>query len=55
MYEDCGVFPPSVIDYMVKLLRKENDEDLNATLARMPAEERLTATRQIMHRDIHRH
>jgi len=55
MYEDSGVFPPSVIDYAVKLLTKENDEHLNQSLARMPAEERLTATRQIMHRDIHRH
>jgi len=55
MFESSGVFPPSVIDYMVKLLRKEDDEHLNASLARMPAEERLTATRQVMHRDIHRH
>jgi len=54
MYEGYGVFPPSMIDYVVKLLASENDEHLNSEFARMPAEERLTATRQVMHRDIHR-
>lgn len=55
MYEELGVFPPSVIDYVADLLIKEHDEHLNRQLAQMPAEERLTATRQIMHRDLHRH
>ena len=55
MYDEFGVFPPSVIDYVVDLLAKENDEHLNRQLSRMPAEERLTATRQIMHRDLHKH
>jgi glutamine synthetase len=54
MYEEFGVFPPSMIDYVVRLLAKEKDENLNRELAHMPAEERLTATRQVMHRDIHR-
>ena len=39
---------------LTQLLDKERDEDLNGELARMPADERLTATRQVMHRDIHR-
>lgn len=55
MYEDFGVFPPSVIDYVADLLTKEGDEHLNRALSKMPAEERLTATRQVMHRDLHRH
>ena len=54
MYDDFGVFPSSVIDYVAGLLDKENDEHLNREFAQMPAEERLTATRQVMHRDIHR-
>ena len=55
LYEGFGVFPPRVIDYVIKLLAHENDEHLNATLAMMSAEERLTSTRRVMHKDIHRH
>lgn len=54
LYEEEGPFPPRVIDHVVKLLLQEDDADLNETLAHLPAEERLTATRQVMHRDIHR-
>jgi len=54
MYEAPGAFPPRIIDYVIEQLMKEDDEKLNEQLGHMPAEERLTATRQIMHRDIHR-
>ena len=55
MYEDSGVFPPRVIDYQIKLLEREDDEKLNRDFSRLPAEERLVATRDLMHKDIHRH
>jgi glutamine synthetase len=55
MYEDFGVFPKSVIDYQIELLLRENDEQLNRDFSKLPAEERLTATRELMHKDIHRH
>ncbi len=55
MYEGFGVFPKAVIDYQLRLLRKEHDESLNRDLSLMSAEERLTATRELMHKDIHRH
>jgi glutamine synthetase len=55
LYEDFGVFPASIIDYQVRLLQGENDEGLNADLARMPADERLKATRSLMHRPLHVH
>jgi glutamine synthetase len=55
MYEDFGVFPQQVIDHQIRLLMKENDEHLNSDFAQLPAEERLTATRELMHKDIHRH
>ncbi len=55
MYEDFGVFPAAVIDHQIRLLRKENDEHLNSDFSKLPAEERLTATRELMHKDIHRH
>jgi len=54
MYEKDGHFPPRVIDHVIALLAKENDETLNHDLAQMSAEERLQRTRQLMHRDIHR-
>ncbi len=55
MYEREGIFPPSVIDYMANLLKKENDTDMNAYLIDLPADDRLLETRKIMHKDIHRH
>ena len=55
LYEGFGVFPASIVDYQVRLLEGEDDERLNADLARMPADERLTATRAVMHRALHRH
>jgi len=55
MYEEFGVFPSRVLDHQVQLLAREDDENLNADLAKMSAEERLTKTRRLMHKDIHRH
>ena len=55
MYQEAGVFPPRVIDYQIALLSEEDDEKLNRDFARLPAEERLVATRELMHKDIHRH
>jgi glutamine synthetase len=55
LYEELGVFPRTVIDHQIELLEKEHDEKLNSQFAKLPAEERLTATRELMHKDIHRH
>ncbi|MBF0441643.1 MAG: glutamine synthetase, partial [Oligoflexales bacterium] len=55
LYEQFGIFPKSIIDYIIRLLDKENDENLNKELARMSAEERLVETRKLMHREIDRH
>jgi glutamine synthetase len=55
LYERDGVFPPSVIDYVAKMLRAENDEAMNKRLADLPADDRLHETRRIMHKDLHRH
>jgi glutamine synthetase len=54
-YERDGVFPSSIIDYVVKLLKDENDLDINSRLVDLPADERLHETRKIMHKDIHKH
>jgi hypothetical protein len=55
MYEVDGAFPPRVIDHMIEILARENDEFLNDQLSRMSAEERLHETRRLMHKDIHKH
>ena len=54
-YERGNVFPSSVIDYITKLLRAENDEILSKSLSELPPDERLSETRKIMHKDLHRH
>ena len=55
LYEREGVFPPAMIDYVSRLLVAENDENMNAWLADLPADDRLHETRKIMHKDLHRH
>jgi glutamine synthetase len=55
LYERDGVFPPSVIDYVARLLLAEGDETMNQKLADLPADDRLHETRKIMHKDLHRH
>jgi glutamine synthetase len=52
MYEEFGVFPKRIIDYVADLLLRENDASLSRDLAHMPTDERLPVTRHIMHRDI---
>jgi glutamine synthetase len=54
LYERSGVFPPQIIDYMIKLLERERDENMNSVLADLPADDRLHETRKIMHKDLHR-
>lgn len=55
LYEADGVFPPSMIDYVVRLLEEEDDAEMNRQLADLPADDRLHRTRAIMHKDLHRH
>ncbi len=54
-YEREHVFPPSVIDYVTRMLLAENDENMNQYLSDLPADDRLHETRKIMHKDLHRH
>jgi glutamine synthetase len=55
LYEREGIFPPSIIEYVAKLLSSEKDEFINQTLADLPADDRLHETRKIMHKDLHKH
>jgi len=55
LYERDGIFPPSIVDYVARLLQAENDELMNKWLFDLPADDRLNETRKIMHKDLHRH
>ena len=55
LYERDGIFPPSVVEYVARLLAKEDDEFMNVRLADLPADDRLHEIRKIMHKDLHRH
>lgn len=54
LYEMDGVFPPAVIGYVIRQLRMEKDRDLARHLSELPADDRLSETRLIMHKDIYR-
>ena len=55
LYERDGVFPESIIEYVAQLLEAEGDEKMNQFLVDLPADDRLSETRRIMHKDLHRH
>lgn len=55
LYERDGIFPPGVIDYVVRMLQAENDEGMNKQLVSLPAHDRLHEIRKIMHKDLHKH
>ncbi|MBP1768927.1 MAG: L-glutamine synthetase [Candidatus Aminicenantes bacterium] len=55
LYERDDVFPGGIIDYVARLLEKEDDEFMNKKLADLPADDRLHEIRKIMHKDLHRH
>lgn len=55
LYERDGIFPAGAIDYVISLLKAEDDEDMNRVLLDLPADDRLRRTREIMHKHLHRH
>lgn len=55
LYETGGVFPPSIINYVARMLQAEDDENLNVHLKELPADERRREIRSVMHKDLHRH
>jgi glutamine synthetase len=53
LYEEDKVFPPAVVDYVIRALRAERDEDLARYLSKLPADDQLEKTRKVMHKDIY--
>ncbi len=55
LYEKDGIFPGSIIDYVIGLLKNEDDADLSRKLAKLSGADYLREVRKVMHRDLHRH
>ncbi len=55
LYEKDGIFPPSIIDYVIELLKAEDDANLSRKLAKLSGTNFLREVRRVMHRDLHRH
>lgn len=55
LYEKDGIFPSSIIDYMIDLLKAADDASLSANLERLSGNDFLREVRRIMHRHIHRY
>ena len=53
-YEEEGIFPPVLIDQVIRRLRAEGDEDLAQRLSDMPADSRRRFAESLMHKEIHR-
>ncbi len=55
LYTRDGIFPQSILQYMMDLLIAEDDENMNQRLTSMPADQRLNESLKIMHGNLHRH
>lgn len=55
LYQRDNVFPESIIEYQISLLRNENDRNLFTKLSKLKGKTRKSLLLKIMHRDIHRH
>jgi len=55
LYERNGIFPPGIIDYVIRILKAEKDDSLSSEWDRLSEKERAIQVRKIMHRDLHKH
>lgn len=55
LFQRENIFPESIIEYIIKLLQAENDEQINQRLAEMAENDRLREIRKILQKDLHRH
>lgn len=54
-FERDGLFPSRIVDYVLKLLRSEQDDRLAKDLHELGPQQRARTMRKVMHRDPHRH
>ncbi len=55
LYEKEGIFPAGIIDYVIDLLKNEDDADLCQKLSKLSGADLLKEVRKVMHRNLHRH
>lgn len=55
LYQRENIFPDSIIEYQLNILRNENDRNLFNRLSKLKGKAREALLLKIMHRDIHRH
>jgi glutamine synthetase len=55
LYEREEIFPPGIIEFIIKMLEAEDDELRDKRLKDTPADKRLLRIRKIMHEDLHKH
>jgi glutamine synthetase len=55
LYLREGIFTEKIIENTAKLLKEEDDKELNAQLRSLPEAEKAIASRRVMHRAIHKH
>lgn len=55
LYEENGLFPKSLVDYVIALLEQQNDETLVDKLATLEPEERSRFLIQILQSELYRH
>jgi glutamine synthetase len=53
-FEDRG-FSPRLVDLILQKLENEADDGLSERLRKLPAADRLKASRSLMHKDLHKH
>jgi glutamine synthetase len=54
-FEQDNLFPKKIVEHIYKKLKKEDDKNINERFAELTADQRLQATREIMHKDLHKH
>ncbi|HRP03011.1 MAG TPA: glutamine synthetase beta-grasp domain-containing protein [Candidatus Kapabacteria bacterium] len=55
LFEANGIFPYNVTDYIANVLLNENDKNLNKRLMSLPDDEKVSESRRIMHKHLHKH
>jgi glutamine synthetase len=54
LYERENIFPASIVNYVVKQLRSENDRDMHKTISELYGKGKIVEKRRILHKDIHK-
>ncbi len=55
LYERDGIFPKSIIDFVLGQLRNENDRDMHKRISELYGKGKITEKKRILHKDIHKH